>query len=289
MKKFTLLTLGVILTAIPLLSNGQSFYSIRRERSLILSVGAGTSTYYGELKNQGDYLDARPTVNVGLQYFIHPNINLRSELNYFSLGGDDAKADPESGRKNRNLSFTSGNFELNVTGAVNLFPLGHRFYQRPGFNVYGFAGIGMMYMNPKAKYQGAKYALQPLQTEGVSYSRFQPVIPYGLGVKVKAGPFFNVAVEGGWRLTFTDYMDDASTVHQDKSTWTDPIRIALSDRRQEGNPTLSPYPVGTRRGNPDKNDGYFLLTLKVEFYLPTNFLIQNNRKLYNVKRKSYRR
>lgn len=289
MKKLILIGLGIILNVMPLVSKAQSFYSIRRERSLIVVAGVGTSSYFGELKNPGDYVDAKPTINLGLQYYIHPNINLRTELTYFTLKGDDAKADGDSGRKNRNLSFTSGNFELNATGAVSIFPLGHRFYQRPGFNLYGFAGVGLMYMNPKAEYDGKKHALQPLETEEISYSRFQPVIPYGLGVKFKAGPFFNVAFESGWRLTFTDYIDDVSTVHPDKSSWTDPIRIALSDRRQEGNPALSPYPAGTQRGNSDKNDGYLLLTFRIEYYLPNNFLMNNNRKLYNVKRKSYRR
>ena len=139
-----------------------------------------------------------------------------------------------------------------------------------------------MFMNPKTTLDGKKYALQPLMTEDVKYSRFQPVIPYGLGLRIKTGPFFNVSIEGGWRVTFTDYMDDASTVHPDKSTWTDPIRIALSDRRTGESNNI--------RGNPDKNDNYYLLTLKIEYYLPYNFLFKNpNRKLYNTKRKAYYR
>src|SRR5690606_28354349 len=104
---------------------------------------------------------------------------------------------------------------------------------------------------------------------GVAYSRTQIVIPSGLGVKVKAGPFFNIALAGGYRKTFTDDLDDVSTVHPDKSSWTDPIRIALSDRGPEVD--ASPRPAGAVRGNPDKKDGYFLMNLKVEYYLPTTF------------------
>jgi hypothetical protein len=288
MKKYLPLILWVAMLS-PVLSLGQSFYSIRHERSLIVSAGAGTSSYFGELKDPGDNFDARPNLALGLQYFVHPNVSVRSELTYFTLKGDDALSEDQS-RVNRNLSFTSGNIELNMTGAVHLFPLGRRFYQRKTFNVYGFAGFGLMFMNPKAEYQGQKYALQPLMTEDVKYSKIQPVIPYGIGAKVKMGPFFNLAVEGGWRLTFTDYLDDVSTVHPDKSSWTDPIRVALSDRRVEGNPNLSPYPVGAQRGNADKNDGYFLLNVKVEYYLAKNFLFTNpNRKLYNTRRKAYYR
>lgn len=272
-----------ILFVLPFFADAQSFYAVRRERSLIAIGGLGTSSYFGDFKNDGDYLDAKPTISIGLQQYLTNRISLRSELTYFSLKGNDSKAE-HPGRRIRNLSFVSNNFELNVVGMVNLFPMGRRFYQRPNINFYGFAGIALMYMNPKADtlINGKRPALQPLQTEDVKYSRFQPVIPYGLGMRIKAGPFFNVSIEGGWRLTFTDYMDDVSTVYPDMSTWTDPIRIALADRRIGESNNI--------RGNPDNNDNYYLLTLKVEFYLPYNFLLKNpNRKLYNSKRKAYYR
>jgi hypothetical protein len=126
-----------------------------------------------------------------------------------------------------------------------------------------------------------------LKTEGVAYSRFQPVIPYGLGVKLKAGPFLNFCIEGGYRSTFTDYLDDVSTVHPDKTGW-DQTRIELSDRRPELG--LEPAGVGARRGNPSTNDGYFLMNLKVEYYLPSNFSLGNpSKRAYKQKRRSNRR
>jgi len=273
-----------LFATIPLLLPAQSFYSVRRERSLILTVGAGSASYFGELKDKGKTLgpDASINLNVGLQHFFTPRIAARVELNYLQLRGDDSK----SVNAGRNLSFVANNFELNATGLVNLFPNGLRFYQRASFNVYGFAGIGLLYSNPMAEYQGSKYALQPLMTEGVKYSKFQPVIPYGLGVKVKAGPFFNVAVEGGWRKTFTDYLDDVSTVYPDRSTW-DPnsMRYKLADRSGEVNGGTDTFIAGHKRGNPDKNDSYFLLNVKVEYYLAHNFLFKE-RNAYAQKRRA---
>lgn len=256
---------------------------------MIAVGGIGTSTYFGELANEGDFIAAKPTINVGLQYYFTNRIALRSEVIWFQLSGDDAKADPESGRQRRNLSFYSNNFELNATGIVNFFPQGKRFYQRPGFNLYGFAGIGVTYFNPKTEYQGEKVALQPLQTELVKYSRIAPVIPYGIGARFKAGPFFNIAFEGGWRKTFTDYLDDVSTVHHDASQFSDPLAAALSDRRPElGYP---PAPDGTQRGNPDAKDSYMLFTLKVEYYLNGDFFGSGNsqKKLNRNKRKAFYR
>lgn len=268
------------------LSYGQSFYAIRRERSLIATVGAGTSTYFGELANPNDYVDARPTINAGLQYYFTNRISVRAEITWFHLKGSDANADAD-GRVKRNLSFVSNNFEFNATGQINLLPNALRFYQRPRVNAYAFAGIGVMYFNPKAKFDGKKYALQPLQTEGVDYSRLGLVIPYGLGVRFMVDPFLNICVEIGYRTTFTDYLDDVSTTYLDNTTLTG-IRQKLADRRPEIG--LPVRPEGSIRGNPKTNDGYALMTVKVEYYLPYNFNIGNSqRKLYNKKRKMNRR
>lgn len=281
MKKLYLLT--CLLLAVTFVAEAQSFYAVRRNRGLILSVGTGTSTYFGELKNNGDYIDAKPNLNLGLHYFVIPNLALRTDFTWFQLSGSDAEADDES-RIKRNLSFLANNFEFAFTGAYHLFPNAYRYYQRPSFNVYAFAGLALVYSNPTTELNGIKYALQPLQTEGVKYSRVNFAIPYGLGVKLKVNPFLNLALEGGYRMTFTDYLDDVSTVHPDKTGW-ESLRVSLSDRKPELG--LTPYGVGVQRGNPDKNDGYFIMNVKIEYYLPTN--VSLNSKAYRKKRRPYNR
>lgn len=267
-------------------AHSQSFFALKRERYLIFHGGSGSSTYIGELSNPGDYIDAKPNINFGLQYFVHHRINIRGELTWFYLSGDDSKADSR-GRLNRNLSFTSNNIELAFTGAVNLFPMSTRFYQRPPFNVYGFAGLGIAYIDPKAEYEGKKYSLQPLKTEGVEYSRIQPVIPFGLGARVVLTPFLNLSLEIGWRKTFTDYLDDVSSVHVDPSIFDNPIAAALSDRRPEIDlPIVAP---GWQRGNPDADDWYILYSAKIEWYLPPNIFSGKRDKLMTIKRRNIRR
>lgn len=283
--RFTFLLLFLICSVSEIVS-AQSFYAIRRERSIIGSIGTGVSSYFGDLKEEPRSIDPKLTINVGLQYFITNRISIRTEITWFQLTASDADSEDQS-RINRNLSFTANNFELSATGAINLFPNGVRFYQRSVLNTYVFAGVGLLYSNPKAELDGKKYALQPLKTEDVSYSRFQPVIPYGLGVRVMLSPFMNVAIEGSYRVTFTDYLDDVSTVHPDKSGWTDPVRVALSDRRPALG--LDPYEPGTQRGNPDNNDSYLLITAKLEYYIPDGVFWSSNNKLYRAKRKSLNR
>ena len=270
----------------------QSFYAVKRDRDLIASFGTGTSTYLGELQNPKDYIDAKPSFNVGLQMFPLPKLldnrlSARAELTWFRLQGTDV--DANSDRVERNLSFFSNNMELNAVGLFHLFPQDKKFYNRTFFNFYALTGFGLLYMNPKTEYQGDKIALQPLQTEGIKYSRFQFLVPYGFGVKFKSGPFYNISIEGGWRKTFTDYLDDVSIRrYPDPITLSSDLARALSDRRRERDPDYNTGPNVGVRGNPEKKDSYMLVNVKLEYYLPID-INRNDRKLMTVKKKRTRR
>jgi len=268
----------------------QSFYNARRSRDVIVSVGTGVSSYFGDLNDPGDIIDTDLNLNLGGQYMFNDRIAARAEFTWFRVSGDDAQSEDEE-RLSRNLSFSSSNFEFNIVGIVNAFQYGPRFYQRPEFNVYGLAGIGGLYFNPKAELNGEKYALQPLQTEGTSYSQFAFTLVYGAGVKYMINPFINVAIEAGYRQTFTDYLDDVSTNYIDNSSFSSPIAASLADRGPEiGNPLRS---AGRVRGNSDRNDGYLLFNFKLEFYLPPNIFTFNSGKNrrgpgHNIKRRRRR-
>src|SRR5688572_15971236 len=286
MKKLAIFVL-IGLTTIPFVGYSQSFFALRRDRNFLVSVGTGTATYKGEMVNPGDFGRLRPNVAFGAEYYMNSRLSLRAELTYFQLRGSDKDADDD--RWERNLSFKSGNVELAVMGAINLTPMGLRFYQRSAFNIHAFAGIGVLYFNPKAEYQGKTYALQPLQTEGKKYSRIQPVIPVGIGARIKLDPFFNILIEGGYRFTFTDYLDDVSIRrYPDGATLKSDLSRRLSDRRPEiGTQPDNPTQVGVR-GNPKENDGYVILNVTLQYYLP-KLIFANYNKLYNVKRKGYYR
>jgi hypothetical protein len=286
MKKLSILVL-MGLTFLPFVVDAQSFFALRRDRNFLVSVGTGTATYKGEMVNPGDFGSLRPNVAIGAEYYLNSRLSVRGELTYFQLRGDDKKADDD--RWERNLSFKSGNVELAVLGAVNLSPMGLRFYQRSALNIHAFAGIGVLYFNPKAEIDGKWYALQPLQTEGKRYSRIQPVIPFGLGARIKLDPFFNILIEGGYRITFTDYLDDVSIRrYPDPATLKSDLSRRLSDRRPEiGTQPDNPTQVGVR-GNPKENDGYLILNVTLQYYLP-KMIFENYNKLNTVRRKGYYR
>jgi hypothetical protein len=278
----------IIVVIVPFFAEAQSFYAIRRNRNLLLGVGTGTANYYGEMVNPGEMGILKPNVTVNAEYYWTDRISTRVMLTWFQYSGDDSKADDD--REERNLSFKSSNLELSALGIISLTPLGARFYQRPKLNLHGFIGIGLLRFNPKTEYNGKTYALAPLQTEGVKYSRIQPVIPIGLGARIKVDPFFNVLIEGGYRITFTDYLDDVSVKrYPDPATLKSDIARALSDRRVEiGTQPPNPQQVGVR-GNPEHNDGYFIANITVQYYFPVEIFKNSQRKLYRAKRKAYYR
>jgi hypothetical protein len=282
-----LLVISSFITGVGLqCTDAQSFYAVRKNRNFLIGLGSGTANYYGEMVNPGEFGILKFNIAANAEYYVHNRISVRAGLTFFQVSGDDSKADDD--RQERNLSFTSSNIELSALGVLNLSPMGLRFYQRSKLNLHAFAGIGLLYFNPKAEYQGKKYALAPLETEGKKYSRITPVIPVGLGVIIKLDPFFNLLVEGGYRITFTDYLDDVSVRrYPDASTLKSDLSRALSDRRVEiGTQPENPTQSGVR-GNPEKNDGYFLANVTVQYYIPKEMFKSSQRKLYNRKRKYY--
>ncbi len=279
------LIIALVCICIAEFADAQSFYQIRRPRNLMLNAGSGIAYYKGDLVNPGEAGIIKPNITIGAEYFINERISVRPQFTWFQTEGDDSKANDD--RQERNLSFRSGNIEFSAIGAVSLIPVPMRYYQRPRVNLHGFAGIGLVYFNPKTELDGEKYALHKFKTEGVSYGRIQPVIPVGLGARITLNPYFNLLIEGGYRFSFTDYLDDVSRKrYLGPEAFETELAYRLSDRRPEVDTQPSrPTEVGVR-GNPDNNDGYFIMNISVQYYWPREIFNLSQRKLYNRKRKS---
>ena len=264
---------------------------------------AGVSNYLGEMgggigTRRNGIADmklnySRWTLGGFFRYRIAPKIGVKGSLNYIRLSGDDASS-LNPARRGRNLNFRNDMFELLVNGELYIYKVndvGRTGRYTTDFNLYFFGGVGLFYSNPKGEAPNGDWvALQPLQTEGVAYSRFNFAIPLGLGFYYTMNRKYRLGMEIGWRTTFTDYIDDASTVYVAQS---DPLTASLANKTTQalineihadnpdlganGSPQVTTYQPGRKRGDPDHNDSY--VTATVNF----SWAIRGRSKFYRAK------
>jgi len=178
--------------------------------------------------------------------------------------------------RERNLSFRSRLSELGIRLEYNI--LGFRpegMHTR--FSPYIFLGIAATHHNPMAQLQGEWHELQPLGTEGQGipgytqrYNRVIFAIPYGAGVKYALTENLSVGFEMGLRSTFTDYLDDVSTVYVDPeilmgASSRGSLAAAFSNRTGEFLEEPSVFENNSQRGGADVNDYYFMGGVTVFF------------------------
>lgn len=230
-----------------------------------LEVGgfAGVSMYNGDLQFQ--FVETKES-NLAFGAFARYNFTHRiaAKAHFYkgTISGKDANSDYSI---SRNLYFQSDVKEIGIQGEYNLVPRDWNLYDRMA--IYAFTGVSGFMFNPKAVHNNQWVELQPLATEGQTelYSLKQLAIPMGIGLKLFASEYTNVGIEMGLRKTFTDYLDDVSTVYPDVAALaeTNPTAAALSYRGPRDPSTVE----GAIRGNPDKKDWYFFSGITFSFNL----------------------
>ncbi|MDB5272159.1 MAG: hypothetical protein JWO58_526 [Chitinophagaceae bacterium] len=230
----------------------KGFNRIEHYELLTVYGGVGFSTYYGDLCAGIECMKPRFNAGIGALYrlpYWNERINIKTELNYFRLYAKDYYAV-------RNLTFRSNNVELYTSAMISLFPYEKHFRRRRMLDPYIFIGIGLVYYAPQGELDGKWYNLRPLHTEGKSYSPIAPMVPYGVGTRINVGVNWNFLVEAGYRWTFTDYMDDVSGPNY-QTTYDSQLASQLGYRSTT---------AGLKtRGNPNKNDGYFMFNARLTY------------------------
>lgn len=265
-----------------------------RAQVLEPSIGLGLTNYIGDLPSyefsNGFNILFGATVNGSLKQYISPRMNVRADLFFTMLRGNDSISASES-IKRRNLSFRTPVVQADIKAEWNIlgFIPGDSGYRLSPF-VSG--GVGMMRYNPQALYQGNWINLQPLGTEGQGlpafpekefYHRLQIVFPFGGGVKFNLSNQLTLTIEGIFHLTLTDYMDDVggtSVTYPVLLEERGAITAALANRTGEflgADPVI--LPTGQRRGNPDSNDHYFsgLISIGYALYRNSSFKSKGQR------------
>lgn len=275
--------------------NGQTLrFDWKKDRREIL-FGGGANNFLGDLGGANqigtnglrdfDLPAIRPNFIAGYRYRLSKRTAVQSNLVYAVLYGND-KLTLEPFRNNRNCNFRTTVVELSAQFEYTIvrervgarYPWLHlkgwRYIQESS---YLFAGIGLMYFNPKGERNGEWYALRPLCTEGEGlistrprYSLVQLVIPFGIGFKFALSEKWSVGIEYGIRKTFTDYLDDVS------KTYVDPAFIGSEKGwmaeyfSNPTNNTLGPNVTapGYQRGDPRDKDSYMFSFISFYYKIP---------------------
>jgi hypothetical protein len=270
-------------------ANSQSFYRYRFEAPLSISAGIGPTQYFGELYSFWKYSEGiQPDwhANFSINYVFGTNLKARLEGTYYKMSGSDTPSDPRAYRTPRNLHFQAKNWEASAIFEYYLYPVKVNNITRPLWNPYIFAGIGMSTNNPQAELDGRWVDLRPLQLENNPYEKYITVFPMGLGFKYKVNVYMDLRVEGNYRFTLTDYMDDISSYNisefyqdliDDYTSGKSPERLRLAVRnpkylRSDGQPDVDAIRRNggaIRRGSglTHRYDGYMTVSLGAEIYL----------------------
>lgn len=236
----------------------------------------GVANYLGDINRYPSLQNSNGAF--GLMGKINFNPYFGMSLNYWTgkiSAADSLWEDPI--QKARNLHFESKINEVSLLFEFNFFKF------VPGTKKYNFTpyfntGLSYFTFNPRAKYEGTWYNLQPLGTEGqgiTTLNNQQPyalnslAIPFGGGFKWNFLGYSTLGIELSARFSFTDYLDDIS------GTYVDSRRIerfrggpaaSMADRAPEvGMPLHQP---GKQRGTNAMSDWFWFIGLKYTYSIP---------------------
>lgn len=277
--------------------NTQKNWSLNKKE---FYFGAGATQFLGDLGGAPGVGKAYslkdwnwPSVSwnalVGFRYRFHPNFATTTNLNVGVLKGDDALT-KEPIRRARNLNFRTINVELTQRLEIIIFTnekVGNRYKMRNHSKrfknrnemLYVFGGIGINYFNPKGKNANGDWvALRPLNTEGQTleggpkkYLPITAVIPVGVGFKFGLSKMWRMGIEATYVKTFSDYIDDVSTVYYD------PVALGNSfgaeSAAMANKSTANGFEAGEQRGDPGEKDAYFYISA----YFSRNITYKNRK------------
>jgi opacity protein-like surface antigen len=239
-----------------------------------IGIGLGAATYWGDLNapsfTSNLFNNSGLAIQLHGRYMLGKRLGARASFVYGRFRGEDRHSDLQW-QLQRNLSFKSSIKELAVMGELYILS----FDTEPGsrfFAPYLTAGIAAFWFDPKTTYQGREVRLQPLGTEGQGlpgrpdkYKLNGFSIPFGVGSKFILTETINLGVEVVIRRSFTDYIDDLSTVYtnyDELNELSGTLTANLANRMNEylGQEEPIRLPTGSQRGGA-KVDDYYIMTM----------------------------
>lgn len=245
-----------------------SAYGQRQHHTQELGLFLGGSYYIGDLNPTGHFNSlTQPAGGLAYRYNFNPRFDLRGNLYFGHIMADDSRSDSYQ-QQSRNLSFKSKLVELAAIAEFNFLEYQIGSDKHP-FTPFMFLGVAGFNFSPQAQLGNYWVNLQQLKTEGQSkpYHLYQVSIPFGAGLKTSLAKRIGLVLEWGMRKTFTDYLDDVSTVYTDPGTLYSnggAVAVALGDRSTNGTAYSK---TGSQRGNPRTKDWYSFAGVTLSFQL----------------------
>jgi len=263
-----------------------------QQTPLSVGINFGGANYLGEIGGKydprasvldADIITTSPSIGGFLRYAANDRVRISGEVNYVKIKQADVNAE-DPARQARNLNFRNRMVEFGFRTDLTVFHIAdrstNRNFTKPGklfIKGYVFTGAYGVLHNPQAQithdpnneWEDRWYDLRALRTEGQveEYASLIAAIPLGLGIEFGLGYGWVMGIEGSWRSTFTDYLDDISGMYANPDVLT-PLAEAISSQSNEaviaaigdpssGNVGNHQYSEGgTYRGNPQSNDSY---------------------------------
>ncbi|MFI5138562.1 MAG: DUF6089 family protein [Sphingobacteriales bacterium] len=229
-----------------------------------LGGGVGGAGYMGDLNANNPLKVSGPSIGGFVARNFDGYFSAKLSYNFGIISAADSNSGSQQFRA-RNLSFTTTLSEVSVIGEFNFM----KYIPEIGlnkFSPYIFFGFAAVNYNPTTVYNGVKYNLRALETEGQKkpYATTAFSFPYGAGFKYNIFGAFTLGCEIGYRNPNTDYLDDVAGVYPAKNKLQSPLAQALSDRSGEKTGVYIGSP-GTQRGDGNPRDTYFFTQITLSF------------------------
>lgn len=224
--------------------------------------GIGAAGYMGDLNISDPLKPSGPSFGIFAKRNFDGYLALRLNYSFGIISAADSNSRNLQFRQ-RNLSFTTTLSEVSVMAEFNFM----RYIPsvtNSKYTPYMYLGVALLNYNPTTVFNGQKYDLRPLETEGQKkqYSTSAFSIPYGAGLKYNLSGVVTMGVEIGYRNPNTDYLDDVGGYYAFAGHST--LQQQLSDRSGEKTGVYIGSP-GTQRGDLNPRDTYFFTQFTLSY------------------------
>tara|TARA_Y100000782_G_C10183462_1_gene265155 strand:+ start:2741 stop:3880 length:1140 start_codon:yes stop_codon:yes gene_type:complete len=260
LKKF--LFACILITSIPVYSQIKKIFF--KDYIWDVGLGIGASNYLGDIggydgpQNDNSIKDLHfKSTSFSLNAFarqrLTEQVSLKFDFTWARIKGADSLTQNWPERYARNLSFRTDIIEASIQSQLYILILNNLGKEPYIAGLYSYigGGIGAMYYNPQARYNGKWRDLQPLNTEGKEnqYLRFSPTIPLSFGMVFEwrskyVRPKKNMSNSGSMYSN-----GSKNKIQKAKSSHSNLNKMNRDSRRKRSNK----YTIFGKRKEPNKN------------------------------------